>query len=553
MHVPPGLAIEIVENTTIWARWVRNANVTLTFNGNSGAPASSQITRQTGTAIGTLPANPTRAGYTFAGWFNTAAATGGTQVNANTIVPNANTTFWARWTPNANVTLTFNGNSGAPATTQITRRVGTAIGTLPANPTRAGFTFAGWFNTSAATGGTQITANTAVPNANTTYWARWTPNASVTLTFNGNSGTPATSEIVRQIGTAIGTLPATPIRAGYTFAGWFNTAAATGGTQITINTIVPNSNTTYWARWTPNANVTLTFNGNSGAPATYQITRRVGTAIGTLPANPTRAGFTFAGWFTAQTGGTQVNVNTIVTGNVTYWARWTPSANVTLTFNGNGGTPATTEITRQIGTAIGTLPTPPTRMGFEFAGWFSVPTALGGSQITANTIADGNVNFWARWIQQWSEGEKIMNSGSVFTVRLEPNMPAALRTAYINAMWDWTQADPGIRITENMFSDNLGTFINDPDIDQRGWLHGNPYPSHRIDSFDITINIAQGAGVPNYWRSVAGHELGHALGLGHVYDFNAAQVLMNTRRDRTVIFTPQPGDIDGVRHLHGLR
>jgi len=47
--------------------------------------------------------------------------------------------------------------------------------------------------------------------------------------------------------------------------------------------------------------------------------------------------------------------------------------------------------------------------------------------------------------------------------------------------------------------------------------------------------------------------VGHALGLGHVYDFNVAQVLMNTLRDRTRIFTPQPGDIDGVRHLHGLR
>ncbi|MCL2546338.1 MAG: InlB B-repeat-containing protein [Oscillospiraceae bacterium] len=44
------------------------------------------------------------------------------------------------------------------------------MGTLPV-PTRAGFTFAGWWT--AQTGGTQVLATHSVPDSNRTYWARW--------------------------------------------------------------------------------------------------------------------------------------------------------------------------------------------------------------------------------------------------------------------------------------------------------------------------------------------------------------------------------------------
>jgi endoglucanase len=82
-------------------------------------------------------------------------------------------------------TITFNQNyTGAPANTTATtsgannRLTAAQIPT----PTRSGFTFAGWFNTSAATGGTQLTATTN-HTANTTYWARWTASGGTTPNF----------------------------------------------------------------------------------------------------------------------------------------------------------------------------------------------------------------------------------------------------------------------------------------------------------------------------------------------------------------------------------
>ena len=82
--------------------------------------------------------------------------------------------YVVRTQPSSNVTLTFNGNGGSPATQSLDRRIGTAMGAMPATPTRNGYVFLGWFNTSAQTGGTQFTAQSIVPGVNTTYWARWT-------------------------------------------------------------------------------------------------------------------------------------------------------------------------------------------------------------------------------------------------------------------------------------------------------------------------------------------------------------------------------------------
>ena len=76
-----------------------------------------------------------------------------------------------------------------------------------------------------------------------------TQNIVVTWNYNGGTGTPASQSL--RPGTAFGTLPTPNARAGFIFSGWFDTRAASGGTQITSSSVVPSENTTYWARWTP--------------------------------------------------------------------------------------------------------------------------------------------------------------------------------------------------------------------------------------------------------------------------------------------------------------
>ena len=70
----------------------------------------------------------------------------------------------------------------------------------------------------------------------------------VTITWNAMGGSvwPATQQLIP--GTPFGALP-TPSMLQHTFNGWWTTASG-AGTQIHANSIVPNSNTTFFARWT---------------------------------------------------------------------------------------------------------------------------------------------------------------------------------------------------------------------------------------------------------------------------------------------------------------
>ena len=69
--------------------------------------------------------------------------------------------------------------------------------------------------------------------------------------------------------------------------------------------------------------------------------------------------------------------------------------NHTVMFNANGGT--VNEITRSVppGTAVGTLPIPNNRAGYDFVGWFTL--AEGGDEISASTIINNDVTFYAHW------------------------------------------------------------------------------------------------------------------------------------------------------------
>lgn len=83
---------------------------------------------------------------------------------------------------------------------------------------------------------------------------------------------------------------------------------------------------------------TVTFNGNGGSghtPTSKTIAHAA--VVGTLPSNPTRAGYTFNGWYTATTGGTQVTASTPVNSSMTAYAHWTAiTYTVSGTFGANG-------------------------------------------------------------------------------------------------------------------------------------------------------------------------------------------------------------------------
>ena len=103
------------------------------------ARLSDPITADFGTTV-SAPTDPTKTGYTFAGWYN---EVGLTTPYTFPHTMGLSTTIYAKWTADSQ-TLTFNSNGGSPVTA-ITQAFGTTVN-APTDPTKTGYTFAGWYN-----------------------------------------------------------------------------------------------------------------------------------------------------------------------------------------------------------------------------------------------------------------------------------------------------------------------------------------------------------------------------------------------------------------------
>ena len=231
---------------------------TVTFQSEGGSEVASQIRANTPAG---RPADPTKEGYTFIGWYN-----GESEWNFETPVTEK-LTLTAKWQINR-YTITFD-TAGGSEVAPITQDYGTTI-TAPANPTKTGYTFAGW----------DKTIPTTMPAGDMTITARWQVNQ-YTITFKPENG--GQNIVIKQdYGTAI-TAPANPTKTGYTFAGW----------DKTIPSTMPAGDMTITAQWQVNQ-YTITFKPENGGQDIV-IKQDYGTAI-TAPANPTKTGYTFAGW-----------------------------------------------------------------------------------------------------------------------------------------------------------------------------------------------------------------------------------------------------------------
>ena len=232
--------------------WFVNNNRTLTFNSNGGSAGNIVYDAIPGQTISSPSYAGTRTGYTYAGWSGVPAR-----------MPNANSTYYAQWTP-ITYTVAYNGNGNTGGSTASSSHTYDAAKNLTANGfTRTGYTFAGW-NTAANGSGTSYTNGQSVTNLTTTQgatvtlYAQWTINY-YNLTYDANGGTGGSGPTSTAYGTALN--PPTVTRTGHTFNGWSPPVPST----------MPAANSTYTAQWTANTyNVVFNGNGNTGGTMSAQ-------------------------------------------------------------------------------------------------------------------------------------------------------------------------------------------------------------------------------------------------------------------------------------------
>ena len=354
----PQKTIEIPQGSTgdrtYTANWqvIEYTIITLLEGGNAG---SSQVYFYTVEQTVTLP-TPTRTGYTFLGW----TGEGITTPQPNVTIPKGSTgdkTYIENWKlTEYNITMDLNGGSGQE---KVVYTMTDEDFELP-TPTRNGYEFVGWTGEDITTPQTSV----KIPKGSTgnkAYTANWQV-IEYTITLDTNGG-PVVSPIKYTVEDLF-TLPYI-LRPGYEFAGW--TLDGSGMLPFTPLIIYPGTtgDLHYKAEWRlAEYTITMDLDGGSGQEkVVYTITDEEFE----LP-TPTRNGYEFVGW-TGEgitTPQTSVKIPKGSTGNKAYTANW-KVIRYTITLVTNGGA-VIASIRYTVEDSV-TLPIPPDRPGYEFAGW----------------------------------------------------------------------------------------------------------------------------------------------------------------------------------------
>ncbi len=248
------------------------------------------------------------------------------------------------------------------------------------------YTFSGWYyNGNIAT---QIAEMPAHDVTVTGYWtAQPVEVKEYTLTINPNGGTLNGSTEPFEAKYTEGTIippVANPERDGFNFIGW----------EPGIPTTMPGEDVTVVAKWEAKTDVktgTLTMNANGGVFAstgTDEATKDyvVGETINTdALEEPTKDGFTFAGWDGIPEDGKMPE------GGVTITAKWeaVPETTHTVTYylaQGEGVAPFDTKSFKEGAPIVN--PVAPEQTGAKFVGWFDaegneLPEVMGSEDIVA--------------------------------------------------------------------------------------------------------------------------------------------------------------------------
>lgn len=300
-----GTPIPYGSTVTIYVSKGKNT-ITVNYDAKGGSVSPENQSTYVGNTYD-LPI-PTRTGYTFLGWHSEAGA----KVENGTIIETTSAhTLYAQW--KANTYTVIYGEKSKVVTYDSN------YGDLP-TISKTGYIFNGW-----TLNGNVVTADTVVKTAGDhTLEAKFTP-ITYTIVFDGNGATSGSTSSISATYDKAYTLTNGYAKTGYTFSSWIRKddgGSFGNGASVSNLTASNNSTVTFVAQWTLNS-YTLNFNANGGSVS--ESSRRVnyGAAYGTLP-TPTRTGYTFAGWYTSVSGGSQVSASTTMgAGNTTVYARWT--------------------------------------------------------------------------------------------------------------------------------------------------------------------------------------------------------------------------------------
>jgi uncharacterized repeat protein (TIGR02543 family) len=335
---------------------------------------------RTSTTAYTLPI-PVRTGFNFDGWYTDAELS----ADLVTEVPVGTSTAFkvhAKWSAGASF-VSFDANGGSLVSPLTVNYNDFAI--QPANPTRSGYTFAGWASVNDNAASSFDFNNTRI-TSNLTLYAKWNRNA-YTITYNSNGGSSVASASVEYLDKVI--RPSNPTRASKVFKGWFKDEALVVPFDFENEQVT--ANITLYARWSDVFR--FDFESNDGSyVAGFDV--ELNTAA-PAPVNPTKLGHSFVGWYTNADLMSAYDFSTLVTQNTTVFAKWSKNS-YNLSFNTQGGSANPASQSRLYGELASSTPSAPTKIGHTFVGWSTNASMMDAWDFNLNRVYS-NTTLYAIW------------------------------------------------------------------------------------------------------------------------------------------------------------
>ncbi|ODM27059.1 hypothetical protein A7W90_13035 [Clostridium sp. Bc-iso-3] len=272
------------------------------------------------------PSNPTKEGYSFAGWDADIPGT----------MPAKAMTFTAKWTASTNTRYAVKHYKQELNGEYVLEQVDGMFGTTGENTSAKARTYTGFT-------AKKFDQKTIMPDGSTVVEICYDRNTN-SLSWNVNGGNSLTGEYTYGnviYGTTI-KLPDTPSRTGYSFVGWYKDEAMTS--PLEDKATMPDVSLILHAKWKVNQ-YKITFD-SSGGSTVAAITQDYGTVV-KEPTAPTKAGYTFAGW---KLNGADYTFTSMPAENITLIAEWTALSNIQYTVEHymermNGSYPSTPDET----------------------------------------------------------------------------------------------------------------------------------------------------------------------------------------------------------------
>ena len=432
----------------------QSAQAELSFSANGGqfTDGSTGVTVKANEDGSINAPTPTRAGYTFKGWYSQSSMDGipeNYQQYYKLDPSSAKAGSWfAAWEKNAEVQAQsvevvsfFQGGErdGSSVTTTIDVTADSSVADCVKS-------FEGYTPTKivsgAATSEEEVNMTSSLEGITTLYVyykadEQKTEQNQINVLYAANGGQFVDgNETMQGVADADGKLrqPPTPTRDGYTFAGWYWHADYSGYTdeqkaadKVDFDQAVTGQTVTMFAQWTKDevqneTDVLYVANGGKFADG-QEVQQGLTDSDGMMrqPMTPTRDGYTFAGWYWVsdlsgltdeQKDLNKVDFSQSIAGkdHATIYAQWTKNADqneIDVLYAANGGQFATGETFQQgLTDSDGMMrqPAAPTRDGYTFDGWYWHADYSGytdeqkaADKVDFSQPVQSDVNIYAQW------------------------------------------------------------------------------------------------------------------------------------------------------------